>query len=232
MPFRSFPSYRLALFTFAALFLAFGLASADTFVVTNIERCRTGLAAAGHPRRERGCGRRRHHVQHSRVRPFRHHGRVQPFRRSTRRWRHGGRNDPAGLLDARPLIGTGGTVGVDQLALPQLRSPIVQVFGNGLAVNGLSFTAATTRRFAVCTSGASPGPTSPSPIRTMPRVELNLIGATAAFGDPGPGLRAGINLLLDSGSNSVVRNNLVAFADCRTTLLIASQRGQFLVTGQ
>ena len=41
----------------------------------------------------------------------------------------------------RPLIGTGGTVGVDRLALPQIKSPIVQVFGNGLTATGLVFTA-------------------------------------------------------------------------------------------
>ena len=62
-------------------------------------------------------------------------------------------------------------------------------------------------------------------------VVLNLIGANAAFGDPGPGLRAGINLLLDGGNNPSVRNNLVGYASTPENVLITDHGGQFLVTG-
>ena len=115
-----------------------------------------------------------------------------------------------GYLD-QPLIGTGGQVGVDQLDLPQLRLPIVQVFGNGLAETGLSFTANDSTLRGLHVWGFT-GTNVAFTNANNARVELNLIGATAAFGDPGSGLRAGINLRLDSGSNLVLRNNLVAFA--------------------
>ena len=130
----------------------------------------------------------------------------------------------------RPLIGTGGTVGVDQLALPQLRSPIVQVFGNGLAGTGLVFTAndSTLRGLHVWGfTGINVAFTNANDAEVL----QNLIGANPAFGDPGPWLRAGINLLLDGGNNPSVRNNLVGYASGPENVLVSDQGGRILVEG-
>ena len=130
----------------------------------------------------------------------------------------------------RPLIGTGGTVGVDQLALPQIRSPIVQVFGNGLAATGLVFTAndSTLRGLHVWGfTGINVAFTNANDAEVL----QNLIGANRAFGDPGPGLRAGINLLLEGGNNPSVRNNLIGYASGPENVLVTDHGGQVLVEG-
>jgi Right handed beta helix region len=130
----------------------------------------------------------------------------------------------------RPLIGTGGTVGVDQLALAQIRSPIVQIFGNGLAGTGLLFTAnaSTLRGLHVWGfTGINVALTDANDAEVV----QNLIGANAAFGDPGPGLRAGINLLFDRVNSPRVRNNLVAYASGSENVLVTDQGGQILVEG-
>ena len=59
----------------------------------------------------------------------------------------------------------------------------------------------------------------------------NLIGANPAFGDPGPGLRAGINLLLDGGNKPSVRNNLVGYASGSDNVLVTDQGEHVLVEG-
>ena len=130
----------------------------------------------------------------------------------------------------RPLIGTGGTVGVDQLALPQLRSPIVQVFGNGLAGTGLVFTAndSTLRGLHVWGfTGINVAFTDANDAEVLE----NLIGASPTFGDPGPGLKAGINLLLDGGNAPSVRSNLVGYANGPENVLVTDHGGQLLVEG-
>ena len=130
----------------------------------------------------------------------------------------------------RPLIGTGGTVGVDQLALPRLRSPIVQVFGNGLAGTGLVFTANDSTLRGLHVWGFT-GVNVAFANNNDAEVLENLIGANPEFGDPGPGLRAEINLLLDRGNKPSVRNNLVGYATGAGNMLLADQGGQVLVEG-
>ncbi len=130
----------------------------------------------------------------------------------------------------RPLIGTGGTVGVDQLALPQIRSPIVQVFGNGLAGTGLLFTAndSTLRGLHVWGfTGINVAFTNANDAEVLE----NLIGASPTFGDAGPGLRAGINLSISGGNKPSVRNNLIGYASGPENVLVTDQGGQVLVEG-
>jgi uncharacterized repeat protein (TIGR01451 family) len=232
MPSRSFLS-RLrapALLATVGLLLTAGAASARTFVVTNTNNAGPGsLRQAIHDANDSGGGD---------VIAFNIPGpgpfvisvtsRLPPF------------DDGGGVVvdgttqpgyHLRPRIGTGGTVGVDRLGLPQIRSPIVQIFGNGLAVAGLSFLGGnnstlrglhvwgfrtTNVAFIDCNNAT---------------LEQNLIGADAAFADPGADLRADINVLLDGGNNPAVSNNLVGYANTPDNVLITTQRSQVLVDG-
>jgi uncharacterized repeat protein (TIGR01451 family) len=131
--------------------------------------------------------------------------------------------------DQRPLIGTGGTVGVDQVALPQIRSPIVQIFGNGLAGDGLLFTGGQNSTVRGLHIWGFQG-TNVSIIDSNNAVlERNLIGADAAFGDPGPGLQADTNVLIDSANNSQITNNLVGYAATQNNVRLAVRSGQIAI---
>jgi hypothetical protein len=130
----------------------------------------------------------------------------------------------------RPLIGTGGTVGVDQLPLRQIRSPIVQVIGNGLVENGLVFAGSNNSTLTGLHVWGFTGTNVVFSNSNDATVFRNLIGATPAFGDPGPGLRAGINLLVD-GNNPNVTENLVAYSSTLDNVRITTQRGSIIVEG-
>ena len=132
--------------------------------------------------------------------------------------------------EAQPFIGTGGTVGVDGLALPQIRLPIVQVFGNGLVENGLVFDGSNNSTLAGLHVWGFTGTNVDFSNSTDATVFRNLIGADPAFGDPGSGLQAAINLLVD-GNNPNVRENLVAYSSTLDNVLITTQRGDILVEG-
>jgi uncharacterized repeat protein (TIGR01451 family) len=132
--------------------------------------------------------------------------------------------------EAQPLIGTGGLVGVDQLPLPQIKLPIVQVFGNGLPGNGLSFVGSNNSTLTGLHVWGFRGTNVVFRNSNDATVFRNLIGANPAFGDPGPALRAGINLLV-VGNNSNVRENLVANSSTPDDVLIISERGDILVEG-
>ena len=132
---------------------------------------------------------------------------------------------------ARPLIGTGGTVGVDQISLPQIRAPLVQVFGNGLAGNGLAAAASNNSTIRGLHVWGFTGANVVVANVNNATIDRNLIGANAALGDPGPGLRAAINLLVDSTNNVTVTNNLVGFAATPDNVLMTNQQGQIVVEG-
>jgi hypothetical protein len=219
-----------ALFTLAALLLAFGHASADTFVVTNTNDSGPGsLRRAILDANARGGGD---------LIDFNIPG-EGPFVITVMSplppLNDGGSVIVDGTTQAgyfnQPLIGTVGAVGVDALPLPRIPSPIVQIFGNGLLdshglsiigsnnaiVRGLHIWGFREANISIIDSNNA-------------LLELNLIGADAAFGDPGPVFRADINALLDGSNNSVVRNNLVGYAASQNNVLIAAQGGQVSVT--
>jgi Right handed beta helix region len=130
----------------------------------------------------------------------------------------------------QPFIGTGGTVGVDGLLLPKLRSPIVEVFGAGLGGNGLVFDGSNNSTLTGLHVWGFTGTNVVFSNSTDATVFRNLIGATPTFGDPGPGLQAAINLLVD-GNNPSVRENLVAYSSTLDNVLITTQRGDIIVEG-
>ena len=132
---------------------------------------------------------------------------------------------------ARPLIGTGGTVGVDQISLLQIRAPLVQVFGSGLAGNGLAAAGSNHSTIRGLHVWGFTGANVTVANLNNATIDRNLIGANAALGDPGPGLRAAINLLVDSTNNVTVTNNLVGFAATPDNVLMTNQQGQIAVEG-
>ncbi len=220
---------RTAAFTLVAFLLAFGHASADTIVVRNTNNAGQGsLRQAILDANDRGGadiitfdipGPGPHVITiASALPPFDARGGVTVD----------GTTQPGYAL--RPLIGTGGTVGVDQLALPRLRSPIVQVFGNGLVGTGLVFTANDSTLRGLHVWGFTAVNVTFNSNNDAEVLE-NLIGANPEFGDPGPGLRAGTNLLLERGNEPSVRNNLVGYASGPENVLVTDHGGQLLVEG-
>jgi uncharacterized repeat protein (TIGR01451 family) len=227
---RSFPSVRLALFTLAGLFLAFGLASARTFVVTNTNDSGPGsLRRAILDANDSGGG----DViafdipgsgpfvitVASPLPPFDDNGGVVVDGTSQRGY------------TSRPRVGTGGTVGVDGLDLLQIRSPIVQVFGNGLDADGLSFVGSNSSVVRGLHVWGFRGTSVAFIDSNNGTLEQNVIGADPAFADPGSGLRADVNVLFDGGSNPELKNNLVGYAATPNNVLITTQWSQILVEG-
>jgi hypothetical protein len=124
-------------------------------------------------------------------------------------------------------LGTGGTVGVgpdgvagtgDELALPTLNGPEVEIHGANSVATGVSIgqngNNATVQGLAVYGFGMANifvGQNSNNAL-----IKNNVLGSTAtSFTDPGPGVRtAGANILVPAGgtNNGVVQNNLIGFA--------------------
>ena len=225
---RSFPSYRLALFTLAALLMAFGLASADTFIVTNTNDSGPGsLRRAILDANARGGGDLIvFNIQGAGPFEIRIESPLPPLEDGGSVIVDG--TTQTGYSD-RPLIGTGGPVGVDGVLLPRIRSPIVQISGNGLVGYGLSIRGSNNSTVRGLNIWGFRGANIAIVDSNNALLELNVIGATASFTDPGPGLRADINLLVDGSNNSVVRNNLVAAAETQNNVLIAARGGQITV---
>ena len=167
-PTRGQSMRKIASLVFASVLLASAGASAATFVVTTHERLGPGLTAAGHPRRECGCRVAdviRFNILGSG--PFVITVLTSPSR--LHRQRPPRRDDPAGLRST--------TLSSEREALsasiswPCPNSDRRSSRYSATVSPGTVWcsTAATTRRFAVCTSGASRGPTSSSSIRTTRR---------------------------------------------------------------
>jgi uncharacterized repeat protein (TIGR01451 family) len=138
-----------------------------------------------------------------------------------------GTTQPGFLM--QPLIGTGGTVGVDAVPLPQIRTPIIQVFGNGLDGDGLVIqgNGSTLRGLHVWGFTGRNVFIGPNNVT----LEQCLIGATATFADPGAGLRASVNVLVDGSNNVVLVNNLVGYPSSLDNVRLVRHRGQLDVRG-
>ena len=221
---------RAAALTVAAFLLAVGHASADAFIVRNTNNSGPGSLrqAILEANAERGPDTITFSIPGPGPFVITVASPLPPF------------NDGAGvLLDAtsqpgygvRPFIGTGGTVGVDGLDLLRIRSPIVQIFGNGLAGNGLSFVGSNNSNLTGLHVWGFRGTNVLFEDSNAATVAGNLIGANAAFGDPGPGLRAARNLVLDTGQDPAVRNNLIGYATTADNVVLTAQRGRILVDG-
>ena len=114
------------------------------------------------------------------------------------------------------LLGTGGPTGVNNVVLPQLNGPEVQLTGTSATSVGLDLTGAGSGAVGLAVYGFGNGAASDSYANV--RVAANsvtilgtFIGTSAtAFSAPGGGTRAdGIRVL--SGTGLTVQNNLIAF---------------------
>jgi len=116
------------------------------------------------------------------------------------------------------VLGTGGTVGVDGLALPQVAKPELELAGlsvaDGLAVEA---DAARIRRLSVWgfwTSAIRIGDPATPVNHTGTVVEENIIGsAPGVLADPGAVSRPDYAVRINHADDGFVQNNIVAFAD-------------------
>jgi len=117
------------------------------------------------------------------------------------------------------VLGAGGTVGVDNLPLPVVNRPEIQIVdGNNVAI-GLNINAAnvTIRGVAIYGFGSTPDSDTNANIRvgnvTGAIIEQNVIGTTAiSFTDPGAAARSGgDNIRAVQGDNGTISNNLIGF---------------------
>ena len=131
--------------------------------------------------------------------------------------------------DTNPgIFGTGGTVGVgpdgvagsgDELALPTVNRPEVEIHGTNAIGSGLTISAnnVVIRGFAIFGFGTANIDIAQNSNNTL--IEQNVLGTTAtSFTDPGPGVRSGgANIRVASGgtNNGIIRNNLIGFASGR-----------------
>jgi uncharacterized repeat protein (TIGR01451 family) len=116
------------------------------------------------------------------------------------------------------LLGTGGTVGVDGLTLPQLERPEVQLLGTSTLAVGLDAQVnnTTIRGLAIYGFGNKPNTNSEANIRignnfSGTLIEQNMLGSPASsFNCPGAGaLSQGDNIRSIGGDSGTIRNNLI-----------------------
>ncbi len=122
-------------------------------------------------------------------------------------------------------LGTGGVVGVGNVALPTLNGPEVELRDGPLGSTGLAIgldltaSATTVRGLAIVGFGGTVASDANADIRlanalTGITLESNVLGATAlAFSDPGATLRGTGDLIRNLGADSgFIRNNLIGFS--------------------
>ena len=113
------------------------------------------------------------------------------------------------------VLGTGGTVGVDGLALNTVLGPEAQIRGSGTIACGLQIQAANVvvRGLAILGFGTATGQAGVC-VDAFPGalIENNVLGTSAtSFADPGPAARNQAGVYSGGGSNGTVRNNLIGF---------------------
>jgi uncharacterized repeat protein (TIGR01451 family) len=120
------------------------------------------------------------------------------------------------------VLGAGGTVGVDALALSQVQGPELEIVGVNSLMKGLEVQAndVTIRRFAIYGFGDGVSLFTPQGnifldqlTVTNTLIEANVLGSGASsFTDPGAGVRTGgANIWVEQPDNGTVRNNLIGF---------------------
>ena len=115
------------------------------------------------------------------------------------------------------VLGSGGTVGVDGLALNQVAGPEVEIRGSGSLANGIQIRAnnVTIRGLAINGFGTA-APQAGIRIDdtfTGTLIENNVLGSTAtSFSDPGAGARNWIGIDSEGGDSGTIRNNLIGFS--------------------
>ena len=117
------------------------------------------------------------------------------------------------------VLGAGGTVGVDGLALSTVNKPDIEIVDGGSFTVGLDVQAnnTTIRGLAIYGFGsnAANGNIRIGNNFTGTLIEQNVIGSTAtSFTDPGAGTRTGgSNIYSAGGDSGTIQNNLIGFAN-------------------
>ncbi len=116
-------------------------------------------------------------------------------------------------------VGTGGTVGVDALALSQVAKPELEIIDGSTITLGLDLQAATStvRKLAIYGFGTTANNNAHANIRvgsfSGALIEYNLIGTTASsFSDPGASRSGGDNVRVVGGSSGVLRYNAIGYS--------------------
>ena len=114
------------------------------------------------------------------------------------------------------LLGTGGTVGVDALALGQVAGPEVEIRAGAAIANGVQIQAnnGVVRGLAICGFGSANNDAGVAVGggTTGALIENDVLGATAtSFTDPGIALRDQEGVYSAGGLNGTIRNNLIGF---------------------
>jgi hypothetical protein len=127
------------------------------------------------------------------------------------------------------VLGTGGTVGVDGLALSTVPGPEVEISGTGTLPDGLLIQAnnAIVRGLSIHGFGAVSGDGG---VRvnafTGALIEGNVLGSRAiSFTDPGAAQRNQAGVASVGGSSGIVRNNLIGFGRVTGVNLISGSTG-------
>ncbi len=132
------------------------------------------------------------------------------------------------------VLGTGGTVGVDGLALGTVAGPEVEIASGGTLACGLLIQAAdaVVRRLAILGFGTAAGQGGVC-VDAFPGalIESNVLGSGAtSFADPGSAQRNQAGVYSGGGTGGIVRNNLVGFGRVSGVYLGAGTSG-FTITG-
>ncbi len=141
--------------------------------------------------------------------------------------------------DTNPgVLGTGGTVGVDALALPTVARPEVQIVDRGTRAVGLDIRApnVVVRGVAIYGFGRAPNSDGSADINvaagaTGALIERNVIGASAAsWSDPGTGARSvGDHVRVTGADGGTIRNNLIGFGQGQGLELNSGSSGWLVV---
>lgn len=119
------------------------------------------------------------------------------------------------------VLGTGGNVGSESVALPQVNAPEVQIQGNGAIATGLDVAApgVTIRGVALFGFGSNPDSAAHANLRVSSggsgvRIEGMVLGTSAiAFSLPSVALQTGgSNIQVQGAANGTVENSLIGFA--------------------
>ena len=132
------------------------------------------------------------------------------------------------------VLGTGGTVGVDGLALSQVAGPEVEIVGSGMNASGLLIQAdnAVVRGLAIHGFGNA---ADQADVRVDAflgaLIENNVLGSSAtSFTDPGFLQRGQAGVYSGGGRNGTVRSNLIGFGRVAGVRLAAGATG-WTITG-
>ena len=123
------------------------------------------------------------------------------------------------------LLGAGGTVGVDGLALAQVERPELEIRDGGGVADGLDINAANATIRDLAISGFNANGIHVRAVNGT-TITGNIIGSgPAAFADPGAAARNTENIYLEGSDSSSIAGNLIGFAAGHGVWLVNSADG-------